>query len=139
MPPEPDSVPNAKPVSPSPAPQISDAEWVVMRVLWEKQVATANQVVEVLATQTTWKPKTIHTLLRRLVQKGALMFEKKGREFHYRPRVDAGQCTHLASRSFLDRVFGGQVAPFLACLLEREQLSAEELAELRRILEEKGQ
>src|SRR5437899_2877530 len=58
-------------------PRISDAELVVMRTVWEKAPVTANQVVEALEHQRHWKPKTIHTLLRRLVQKGALDFDKK--------------------------------------------------------------
>ena len=109
-----------------------------MKVVWHQDPVTANQVVDALANQMAWKPKTIHTLLRRLVQKGALAYDKVGREFHYRPLVDAQHCRHFVSRSFLDRVFGGQVAPFLACLLEQEKLSAAEIRELRRILDEKG-
>src|SRR5689334_2308484 len=122
---------------PPPPPNISDAEWVVMRVIWEEKTATANQVVAALERKMAWKPKTIHTLLRRLVQKGALAYDKVGREFHFRPLVDAQQYTHFVSRSFLDRFFGGRLAPFLACFLEREELSERELEELRRILEQK--
>jgi BlaI family transcriptional regulator, penicillinase repressor len=118
-------------------PQISDAEWMVMKVIWSNAPITTNQVVEALENKTHWKPKTIHTLLSRLVQKRALAFEKKGREYSFRPLVDARECVYAASRSFLGRVFDGQVAPFLACFLEREDLSQEELEELRRILEGK--
>jgi BlaI family penicillinase repressor len=132
MPAKPRSLPN-----PNPPPAISDAEWVVMQVVWKSGVATANQVVEALAAHMSWKPKTVHTLLRRLVQKGALAYEKKGREHHFRPVVDAAHCMHAASRSFLDRFFGGRVAPFLACLLERESLSRSELEELRHLLNRK--
>jgi BlaI family transcriptional regulator, penicillinase repressor len=128
----------ALPAKPPPPPSISDAEWVVMKVAWEKGTVTANQVVGALETKMSWKPKTIHTLLRRLVQKRALAYDKLGREFHYRALVEAERCTHYASRTFLDRFFGGQVAPFLACFLEREKLSREEIDELRRILDEKG-
>ena len=108
-----------------------------MKVVWEKGIVTANQVVEALADRMSWKPKTIHTLLRRLLQKGALAYDKKGREFHFRPLINLEQCTHAASRSFLDRFFGGRVAPFLSCLLEREELSRKEIQELRRILDER--
>lgn len=117
-------------------PSISDAEWVVMKVVWNRTTVTANQVVAALE-ETRWKPKTIHTLLRRLVQKGALSYQKIGREFHYHALVDAEHCTHFASRSFLDRFFGGHLAPFLACFLDNEKLSASELKELRRILSER--
>jgi len=118
-------------------PQITDAEWIVMKVVWDKAPVTTNQVVEALSDQTHWKPKTIHTLLSRLAQKGALAFEKKGREYLFRPLVDAGECVHAASRSFLGRFFDGEVAPFLACLLEREKLTAAEIAELKRMLDAK--
>src|SRR4051812_45788209 len=101
--------------SPASPPAISDAEWVVMKVLWQASTATANQVVAALEQTMKWKPKTIHTLLRRLVQKQALAYDKIGREFHFRPLVDAAQYTHFVSRSFLDRFFGGQLAPFLSC------------------------
>jgi len=118
-------------------PQISDAELVVMKVVWEKAPVTANRVVEALEDQIHWKPKTVHTLLRRLVQKRALAFDKKGREHHFRPLVDADEYAHAASRSFLRRFFDGEMAPFLACFLERERLTRGEIEELKRILEGK--
>ena len=115
-------------------PRISEAELVVMKVVWDKAPVTANQVVSSLESQRPWKPKTIHTLLSRLVRKRALAFDKKGREYHFRPLVEEAEYAHAASRSFLSRFFDGQVAPFLACFLEREKLSKSEIEELRRIL-----
>jgi BlaI family penicillinase repressor len=116
-------------------PAISEAEWVVMGVVWKQNPITANQVVQALGGTVAWKPKTIHTLLRRLVQKRALDFEKKGREFHFHPLVASEHCVHAASRSFLDRFFAGRVAPFLSCFLEKETVSRAEIEELRRILD----
>jgi len=117
-------------------PQISEAELVVMRAVWKQSPATANQVVETLRHETHWKPKTVQTLLSRLTRKGALAHSRQGREYLFRPLVDAADYAHEASRSFLSRVFGGEIAPFLACFLEREELSAEEIKELRRLLDE---
>jgi BlaI family transcriptional regulator, penicillinase repressor len=133
---------DAKPKSPArlgrPAlPQITEAEWTVMKVVWRQAPVTANQVVGALQGQVDWKPKTIHTLLRRLVDKGALAFEKRCREYLFRPLVDAQTCEQAATRSFLDRVFGGQVAPFLARLVESERLSPSEIGRLKRILDGK--
>src|SRR5258706_592309 len=118
-------------------PQISDAEWVVMKVIWDKGPLTTNQVVNALDDRTNWKPKTIHTLLRRLAKKGALAFAKQGREHLFRPLVDAQHCRHAASRSFLHRLFDGELGPFLASFLEQEKLSRAEIEELKRILDEK--
>jgi len=119
-------------------PRISESEWQVMRVLWSQAPATANVVVAALADSTTWKPKTIKTLINRLVKKGALGFEKQGRAYLYHPLVDEADCVRAESRSFLSRVYGGALLPMLAHFIEEENLSPEEIEELRRILAERG-
>ncbi len=116
-------------------PSISDAEWVVMREVWERGPMTTNQVVASLDNKTHWKPKTVQTLLARLARKGALGFEKQGREYLFRPRVTAAQCEHAITQSFLGRFFGGELAPFLSRFVERERLSPKEIRELKRILD----
>ena len=122
-----------------PVPSITEAEWTVMRVVWERGTATANEVVQALEGSTDWKPKTIHTLLRRLTDKGALGYEKNGREFVFRPQVSERDCQLAESRSFLDRVFGGGgVAPLVAAFVEQEKLTPDEIAELKRILGKGG-
>ncbi|HIJ64625.1 MAG TPA: BlaI/MecI/CopY family transcriptional regulator [Candidatus Hydrogenedentes bacterium] len=118
-------------------PRISEAEWQVMRVLWAEAPQTANDVVEAL-DNTDWSPKTVKTLINRLVRKGALGFDKDGRVYHYYPLVQEKDCVRAESRSFLQRVFGGAVTPMVAAIIEDEDLTPEEIAELRRILDEKG-
>ena len=108
-----------------------------MKVIWERGPQTTNQVVAALAERTPWKPKTIQTLLSRLVRKRALAFEKQGREYLFQARVSAEACEHAAMRSFLGRFFGGELAPFLARFMEREKLTPEEIQELKRILDSK--
>ena len=120
-------------------PRISESEWLVMQVLWARSPATANNVIEALSGKTSWNPKTTRTLLNRLVGKKALGFERRGREYHYFPLVDEHTCVHAESRSFLRRVYGGALSPMLAALLREQALSAEEIAELKRILDEKGE
>jgi BlaI family transcriptional regulator, penicillinase repressor len=119
-------------------PRISDAEWTVMKAVWPLKTPTARQVVEALAGEAAWKPKTIHTLLSRLVRKGALAAEKPVREYVFTPLVTEQECRRAVSRSFLARVFDGEIAPFLACLLERKKLTRKEIEELKRILDEKS-
>jgi len=117
-------------------PQISDAEWQVMKVLWAKEPLPTNTVVDALTGQTDWKPKTIHTLLSRLVAKGALGFEKEGRTHVFHTLVTAAECEHAASQSFLNRCFDGELAPFLARFVEKEPLTTAEVEELKRILDQ---
>ena len=118
-------------------PRISDAERTVLKAVWRLKAPTAREVVEQLKNEADWKPKTIHTLLSRLVQKGAVAAEKPGREYIFRPLIAESEYRLLASRSFLDNVFDGEIAPFLACFLERKKLSRKEIDELKSILEEK--
>ncbi len=116
-------------------PRISDAEWQVMKVIWAKSPITTNEVVEILALTTTWKPKTIMTLLNRLVKKGALGFKKKGRAYHYHPLVEEAEYVKAETRSFFKRVYGGAFKPMLANFLEETELSKEEIVELKRMLD----
>jgi BlaI family penicillinase repressor len=118
-------------------PQISDAEWMVMKVLWEKSPLASKDVVEALSGVATWKPKTIHTLLARLVRKGALAARKEGREYRFEPAVKAQHCQRSESQSFLERVFDGEMAPFLACFVRDNKLTRAEIEELKRILDGK--
>jgi BlaI family transcriptional regulator, penicillinase repressor len=118
-------------------PSISDAEWEVMKVLWAKSPAPAEHVASVLAPKTGWKPKTVMTLLNRLVKKNAAGYEKKGRAFHYFPLVKEAECIRAESRSFLQRVFNGAVTPMLAQFMQEAKLSKAEIEELKQILEKK--
>jgi len=118
-------------------PKISESEWQVMRVLWGKSPATANEVVAALMPRSGWKPKTIRTLLNRLVKKKALGFEKKGRQYHYYPQVGEQACVRAESHSFLKRVYGGALKPMIAAFLEHEDLSPQDIKDLKRILDEK--
>jgi BlaI family penicillinase repressor len=119
-------------------PQISDAEWEVMKLVWERQPVAASDVVARLGREQRWAPRTIKTMLARLVDKGALGYEVDGKRFLYRAKVRREACVRHESRSFLSRVFGGAVAPAVVHLLTHSNLTADELDELRRILDGEG-
>ena len=119
----------------TPVPQISDAEWDVMKVVWDRQPVPASDVVERLAGERGWAPRTVKTMLNRLVAKGALAYEVDGKRFLYRAIVNRDACVRHESRSFLSRVFGGAVTPAVVHFLEHSKLSAGEVEQLRQILE----
>lgn len=118
--------------------RISESEWQVMKIVWTKSPITTNEVVDALTPVTTWKPKTIMTLLKRLVQKEALGYEKKGRIFEYYPRVGEQECARVESQSFLQKVYGGTLQPMLAHFLSETDLSKEDIEELKQILDERS-
>jgi BlaI family penicillinase repressor len=120
-------------------PSISDAEWEVMNLLWDSAPTpmTAAEVVAQLAGHKHWSPKTIKTLLNRLVKKKALTFDADGNRYLYLPAVKREECVRSESRSFLNRVFGGATGPMLAHFVSESKLSPKEIAELKRLLIEK--
>ena len=110
-----------------------------MRVIWASYPATASEVIGALSAQdSSWHPKTVRSLLARLVKKKALSYTVRGNAYFYEPLVAEADCIAAASDSFLERVFAGYAQPLLAHFVERRRLSAEELAELRRLLDEPG-
>jgi BlaI family penicillinase repressor len=120
-------------------PRISEAEWEVMKVLWVKSPSTASQIIESLADTTDWKPKTVKTLISRLVKKDAIGFKQDNRIYYYYPLVDENECLRAEGHSFLNRVYGGALKPMLINFLREEKLSIEEIEELKHILDERNE
>ena len=118
-------------------PQISDAEWEVMKVLWAQSPLAANEIADAVCEPMGWHPKTVKTLLGRLVKKGVLRFKEEGNRYLYRPALPQERYIEEESRSFVDRVFGGAAAPMLVHFVERMKLTDADLAELRAVLDRK--
>ena len=119
-------------------PSISDAEWQVMEVVWaQPEPVSANDIVARLEHSSDWNPKTIKTMLNRLVNKGALGYEPDGKRYLYKPRVARDECVRVQTRSFLSRVFGGATGAALLHFVEEHDLSPDEIEQLRRLLARK--
>jgi BlaI family penicillinase repressor len=119
-------------------PQVSQAERVVMQVLWSQGPLTANEIIEKLRGKVNWNPRTIRTLISRLLSKHALDFDKEGKEYRYFPTVTEQQCAKHERVSFLKRVYGGATKPMIAAFIEDAKLSKDDIAELKTMLERKG-
>jgi BlaI family penicillinase repressor len=119
-------------------PQIADSEWDVMKVLWKRSPLTAREIIDALASVKAWKPKTVKTLLNRLVTKGALSFKKEGKNYIYSYAVAQAECARSEGKSFLRRVYDGAPTPMIAAFIEEENLTPEDIRELMRILDKKG-
>lgn len=115
-------------------PQISEAEYEVMKIVWNNAPINTNEITDVLTQTTKWSPKTIQTLIKRLVNKGALSYEKNSRVFVYTPLVQEQEYIEQQSSSFLKRYFNGNIGAMLNNYLENDVLSNNEIAELREIL-----
>jgi BlaI family transcriptional regulator, penicillinase repressor len=114
---------------------ISEAESRVMEVLWLQAPLSSEQIVAAIQKHSDWHEKTIRTLLNRLLGKGAVEATRDGRRYLYTPLLSRAQWQSQESRSLLDRVFGGRVAPLLAHFSQHEKLSAKDIAELRKLVD----
>ena len=116
--------------------KLPDAELEVMQALWELEAPVPRAAVEAaMAERKPMAQTTLLTLLSRLAEKGFVKVEKQGRSSVYTPLVAREDYQAKQSRRFLDRLFGGSI-PAFASALTASGLSKEDLAELRKLLEE---
>jgi len=115
-------------------PQISEAEYEVMKVVWKYAPISTNEITDRLTETTNWRPKTIQTLIKRLVTKGALTYEKQSRVFVYTPLIDEKEYIGQKSHSFLERYYDGDITAMLSSYIENDKLSESEIDTLRSLL-----
>lgn len=125
--------------------KISDSEWKVMHVVWRLGTVTGNDVIAEIVPETGWNPNTVRTLLNRLAEKGILHVEKtRGKEkdyptLIYTPLHSQEECIAVHGRSFLERVFEGDTSKLLVHFAKDGSLTPEQIAELRKQLNELDQ
>ena len=117
-------------------PQISDAEFEVMKIVWQHAPISTNEITDRLVKTTSWSPKTIQTLIKRLVNKGALTYEKQSRVFVYTPLVGEAEYIGQESSSFLKRFYNGNIASMVSAFLDSDKLTEKEIDSLRSLLSE---
>jgi BlaI family transcriptional regulator, penicillinase repressor len=116
--------------------RVSSAEGIVMEALWRRQPLSAEDVATEVASDQSWTDATVKTLLNRLLSKGAIAAEKDGRRYLYRPLLQREDYVLEESTSLIDRLFEGRVSSLVTHFSEREKLSAEDVAELKRLIAE---
>ncbi len=115
---------------------LAAAEWKVMRIVWQRKSCAARDVYQETARQYGWAPSTAKTLLRRLVEKGYLQVKRIGNSFLYRPAEPAIKTLAGAADTLLGHALEGTVGPLLIHMVKSSNLSAEEFAQLKALLDE---
>lgn len=115
-------------------PKISEAEYEVMKIVWQYAPINTNEITEHLTRTTDWSPKTIQTLIKRLVNKGVLTYEKQSRVFVYTPLFSQKDYVGQESHSFLDRFYNGSMTSMLTAFLDSDQLTDTEIDTLQTLL-----
>jgi predicted transcriptional regulator len=116
--------------------RVSGAESLVMEALWRHGSATAEEVIADVGPEQAWSETTVKTLLGRLLKKKAVSAERDGRRYVYRPLIAREDYVQTESQNLIDRLFGGRVAPLVSHFSEREKLTREDIAELKRLIAE---
>lgn len=119
-------------------PKISEAEWEVMKIVWSDSPCTSNKIIEALEGAKDWKPKTIKTLISRLVSKNALGFKEEGRKYLYYPLVNENECIRAENQTFLSKVYNGAIKNMLVSFIKESDLSKDDIEDLKRILDERN-
>lgn len=117
------------------SPKISEAEWQIMKILWEKEPVTSSEIIEMLKPITDWSPTTVYTLISRLVNKKAISIKEKSSPRLYFPLITEKEYRREEGKSFLKKVYGGSINLMLANIVEENDLSDEEIEELKKILD----
>jgi BlaI family penicillinase repressor len=119
--------------------KLSDAEWTVMHVVWERFPVSAREVLEGIQPDTEWAYTTVKTMLARLVEKGALRVQMRANTSQYEPVLTRQQAQRSALRSLLDRAFDGTFGSLLQHMVGQEKLSRRDRAKLSQMLAELDQ
>jgi predicted transcriptional regulator len=115
---------------------ISEAEAVVMEVLWRQAPRSAEEILAEVGPQQGWQEGTVKSLLNRLLKKKAVKAEREGRRYLYAPRLTREQYVSQESKGLLDRLFDGRIAPLVAHFSEQRKLSRKDVQDLKKLLEE---
>ena len=119
-----------------PSISISEAESVVMEVLWRESPIATEDVMAALEPNGKWQETTVKTLLNRLLKKGAISARKDGRRYLYSPVLTRKKWLSDESTGFLNRLFGGSVTPLVAHFSTQRKLSKKDIADLKRLIQE---
>ena len=116
--------------------RISAAESVVMEALWRREPLSAEDIIAAVADAHDWSEATVKTLVNRLLTKKAIAAERDGRRYLYKPVLQRADYVNAESRSLIDRLFDGRLSSLVTHFSEREQLSADDINELKRLVAE---
>jgi BlaI family transcriptional regulator, penicillinase repressor len=114
--------------------ELTEAEWTIMKVVWEHQPCAAGTVQEVLAAEKGWAYSTVKTTMDRMVDKKLLKIAKVRNIQLFSPQIDRTQAAKGEFRKMLSRAFDGAFTPMMQFLLNGNNLSKEELDQLEAMI-----
>ncbi|MGN0367393.1 MAG: BlaI/MecI/CopY family transcriptional regulator [Wujia sp.] len=115
-------------------PQITKAEYEVMKIIWKHAPISTNDITNHLLETTNWNARTIHTLIKRLTSKGAITYEKQSRYYVYTPLFDEKEYIKTEREKFVEKFYNGNILSMMTSFIKEDKLTAQEIKELRDLL-----
>jgi len=116
--------------------KVADSELKILQLLWRNgREMTMPEIRRTLTKEVGWEDQTVKTLLYRLVDKGAVLADKR-EIYYYTPAFSEQEYNAYANEVFLDKVYGGSVRGLVVSLIDARRLTRDEIAELRGLLRE---
>lgn len=107
----------------------------IMQVLWDKRTATAREITDAINATEPIAHSTVQTMLRVLEDKQSVRHKQDGRTFVFFPMVKERDFKQIATQNLVEGLFGGRVSNLVAHLLSVENVSKEELGEIRKLIQ----
>lgn len=113
---------------------VTNSEWYIMNCLWEEQPLTLMQIVHLLNEQMGWSKSTCATMVRRMTEKNLIGYEENGKTKYFFTKVKKEDVVVQETKNFLKRIYNGSVGMMMNTLIHQNDLSDEDIKELREIL-----
>lgn len=114
--------------------ELTEAEWTVIKAIWNNEPCTAPAIQEKLFKKTQWTYSTVRTLMDRMVNKGLLTATKERNLTIYTSAVTRAQAQRGELLYALKHAFNGALAPMVQCLLNTSEVSPEELDKIKQLI-----
>ncbi len=114
--------------------ELTESEWSIIKAVWETEPCTAPAIQERLSKSTGWHYSTVRTLMDRMVSKGILSAKKEGKLTIYSSIITRADAQRGELFYALKHAFNGALTPMVQCLLESNDLKADDLAELEAMI-----
>lgn len=115
---------------------ITEAEWLIMNVLWEESPLTTKEIVEQLEDEKKWSRNTVRTLTVRLMEKELIGADKSSGNFKYYPLVKKEHCQMIQTKKLLNRIYDGSLGMLVRNFVNQTELTEEDREELLQIINE---
>ncbi len=119
--------------------RLPDAELEIMKVIWHNPYPISTSEVKKLIdseTENMWTQQTLQSLLNRLIAKGFLEKDKRGKEYIYTPLVEESDYVEFESEQFLKKMHSGSVVGLMRALFDSKKISNSDIAELEKLFKE---